>query len=66
MGVIKREVNINLKRCHFCKESQYKVKYLVVGQGTNICDECLALCNEIIEKHKTIEFNAKNKEVEKE
>ena len=37
-------------RCSFCGTSQTKVKRLIAGPGIFICDECVALCNDIIAK----------------
>ncbi|MGE5453891.1 MAG: ATP-dependent Clp protease ATP-binding subunit ClpX [Methylocystaceae bacterium] len=37
-------------RCSFCGKSQDQVKKLVAGPGVYICDECIELCNEIIEE----------------
>jgi ATP-dependent Clp protease ATP-binding subunit ClpX len=34
--------------CSFCRKSQAEVKKLVAGPGVYICDECVALCNDII------------------
>ena len=39
--------------CSFCGKSQEQVRKLVAGPGVYICDECIELCNEIIEE----EFN---------
>src|SRR3569832_536679 len=36
--------------CSFCGKSQKQVKKLIAGPGVYICDECIALCNEIIEE----------------
>ena len=36
-------------RCSFCGKSQENVKKIVAGPGIYICDECVALCNSIIE-----------------
>jgi ATP-dependent Clp protease ATP-binding subunit ClpX len=36
--------------CSFCGKSQREVKKLVAGPGVYICDECIDLCNEIIEE----------------
>ena len=36
-------------RCSFCGKSQNEVTRLVAGPGVNICNECIALCQEIIE-----------------
>lgn len=35
-------------RCSFCGKTQDQVKKLVAGPNVYICDECIALCNEII------------------
>ena len=37
-------------RCSFCGKSQEEVKTLVAGPGVFICDECVQLCQAIIEK----------------
>jgi len=37
-------------RCSFCGKTQEQVKKLVAGPGVYICDECIELCNEIIEE----------------
>ena len=39
-----------LLKCSFCGKSQKQVKKLIAGPGVYICDECIALCNEIIEE----------------
>src|SRR6202047_349766 len=36
--------------CSFCGKSQRQVKKLIAGPGVYICDECIDLCNEIIEE----------------
>ncbi len=35
-------------RCSFCGKSQEQVRRLVAGPGVYICDECIALCDDII------------------
>src|SRR6059036_3210577 len=40
----------NLLKCSFCGKSQKQVKKLIAGPGVYICDECIDLCNEIIEE----------------
>jgi ATP-dependent Clp protease ATP-binding subunit ClpX len=37
-------------RCSFCGKSQDQVRKLIAGQGVYICDECINLCQEIIEE----------------
>src|SRR6201991_4027692 len=39
-----------LLKCSFCGKSQKQVKKLMAGPGVYICDECIDLCNEIIEE----------------
>jgi ATP-dependent Clp protease ATP-binding subunit ClpX len=40
----------DLLKCSFCGKSQKQVKKLIAGPGVYICDECIELCNEIIEE----------------
>ena len=35
-------------RCSFCGKPQDEVRKLVAGPAINICDECVAICNEIL------------------
>lgn len=37
-------------KCSFCSKVQDQVKKLIAGPGVYICDECIELCNEIIEE----------------
>lgn len=39
--------------CSFCKKWQYEVAKVVAGPGVYVCDECVALCNEIINDAKS-------------
>src|SRR5213594_3648045 len=50
----------DLLKCSFCGKSQKQVKKLIAGPGVYICDECIDLCNEIIEDElpKTTELYA--------
>ena len=43
----------DLLKCSFCGKSQNSVKKLIAGPGVYICDECIDLCNEIIEEELT-------------
>ncbi len=43
----------DLLKCSFCGKSQKQVKKLIAGPGVYICDECIDLCNEIIEEELT-------------
>ncbi len=49
-------------KCSFCGKSQEQVRKLVAGPGVYICDECIELCNEIIEEelNEDIEFSVQN------
>ncbi|QNE90037.1 ATP-dependent Clp protease ATP-binding subunit ClpX [Corynebacterium incognita] len=49
----------DLLKCSFCGKSQKQVKKLIAGGGVYICDECIELCNEIIEEEL---LNTKNEE----
>jgi ATP-dependent Clp protease ATP-binding subunit ClpX len=37
-------------KCSFCGKAQEQVKKLIAGPGVYICDECIELCNEIIDE----------------
>ncbi len=39
-------------RCSFCGKGQKEVKKLIAGPGVYICDECIELCNDIIDEEK--------------
>src|SRR5487761_1662398 len=39
-----------LVKCSFCAKTQKQVKKLIAGPGVYICDECIELCNDIIEE----------------
>jgi ATP-dependent Clp protease ATP-binding subunit ClpX len=43
--------------CSFCGKSQRQVKKLIAGPGVYICDECIDLCNEIIDEELTAPAN---------
>ena len=40
----------HIARCSFCGKSETMVRKLIEGPGVFICDECISLCNEIIDK----------------
>ena len=44
--------------CSFCGKSQRQVKKLIAGPGVYICDECIDLCNEIIDEELTAAADA--------
>ncbi|CCQ92257.1 protein unfolding ATPase required for presentation of proteins to proteases [[Clostridium] ultunense Esp] len=52
-------------KCSFCGKSQEQVRKLVAGPGVYICDECIELCNEIIEEELGPGENVDLKEVPK-
>jgi ATP-dependent Clp protease ATP-binding subunit ClpX len=37
-------------KCSFCGKSQEQVRKLIAGPGVYICDECVELCNEILDE----------------
>jgi ATP-dependent Clp protease ATP-binding subunit ClpX len=46
-------------RCSFCGKGQKEVKKLIAGPGVYICDECIELCNDIIDEEKDRETAVK-------
>ena len=42
--------SVDLLKCSFCGKSQKQVKKLIAGPGVYICDECIELCNEIVDE----------------
>ncbi len=40
-------------RCSFCGKPKPKVEQLVAGPGVYICNECVKLCNDIVEDERT-------------
>ena len=52
----------DLLKCSFCGKSQKQVKKLIAGGGVYICDECIELCNEIIEEELGATQDAEKKE----
>jgi ATP-dependent Clp protease ATP-binding subunit ClpX len=55
----------DLLKCSFCGKSQKQVKKLIAGPGVYICDECINLCNEIIEEELTGTTDLKLEELPK-
>ena len=53
--------------CSFCGKSQRQVKKLIAGPGVYICDECIELCNEIIEEelYKNVDENVRLRNIPK-
>ena len=52
-------------KCSFCGKSQEQVRKLVAGPGVYICDECIELCNEIIEEEFSEDSEVELKDVPK-
>ncbi len=52
-------------KCSFCGKTQDQVRKLVAGPGVYICDECIELCNEIIEEEFSDEVEVELKDVPK-
>src|SRR5437867_958655 len=50
MGMARASEGNEQLLCSFCGKSQRQVKKLIAGPGVYICDECIDLCNEIIEE----------------
>ena len=46
----KDDSNVNIARCSFCGKSESMVHRLIEGPGVFICDECISLCNDLIEQ----------------
>lgn len=54
----------DLLKCSFCGKSQKQVMQLIAGPQIYICDECVSLCNEIIEERSAENAEAETEEVE--
>ncbi|WP_066175282.1 ATP-dependent protease ATP-binding subunit ClpX [Bacillus marinisedimentorum] len=52
-------------KCSFCGKTQDQVRKLVAGPGVYICDECIELCNEIVEEELGTEEEIEFKDVPK-
>jgi len=52
-------------KCSFCGKSQKQVRKLIAGPGVYICDECIELCNEIIEEEFSEDIEVELKDVPK-
>ncbi|CAL4323317.1 ATP-dependent Clp protease ATP-binding subunit ClpX [Buchnera aphidicola (Periphyllus testudinaceus)] len=48
----KKKQNNNKLYCSFCKKNQNEVKKIIVGSAAYICDQCINLCNNIINEEK--------------
>src|SRR5437879_7940510 len=49
-----KKYNNVILHCSFCTKSQNEVKKLVAGPSVYVCDECIKLCNKIIEEDRAI------------
>ena len=45
--------NDGVQRCSFCGKSEHEVSRLIAGAGVAICDECVALCVDIIAEERS-------------
>jgi ATP-dependent Clp protease ATP-binding subunit ClpX len=52
-------------KCSFCGKLQEQVKKLVAGPGVYICDECIELCNEIIEEELSDDIDVELRDIPK-
>ncbi len=52
-------------KCSFCGKTQEQVRKLVAGPGVYICDECIELCNEIVEEEFGDDFDFNMEELPK-
>lgn len=52
-------------KCSFCGKTQEQVRKLVAGPGVYICDECIELCNEIIEEELSDDMELELKDIPK-
>jgi ATP-dependent protease Clp ATPase subunit len=41
-------------RCSFCHKGSAEVDKMIAGPGVHICDQCVALCNDILEQEKRV------------
>ncbi|TAN41595.1 MAG: ATP-dependent Clp protease ATP-binding subunit ClpX [Nitrospirae bacterium] len=53
-----RKSNDNVLRCSFCGKGQDDVKKLIAGPSVYICNECVGLCNDIIEEDQHLQAKA--------
>ena len=41
------------RKCSFCQRDESQTEKLIAGPGVYICDECIELCNEILEEERS-------------
>ena len=49
----------NSLKCSFCGKNQKEVKKLIAGPGVYSCDECIDLCNDIVDEERERETSVK-------
>lgn len=59
----KDDSNVNVARCSFCGKSESMVHRLIEGPGVFICDECVSLCNDLIEQSTPIKKPKQSKDM---
>lgn len=52
----------DILKCSFCQKSQRQVRKLITGSGVYICNECVELCNEIIQEELEAQTRGKSEE----
>ena len=63
MSTVEHGATQVLATCSFCKKNNTEVKKLIAGPGVYICDECVALCDEIVATETTAEGAAQQRTV---
>ena len=51
--LVRRRDPSDQSRCSFCGRRESRVERLIAGPGVYICDECIELCNEILEEERS-------------
>ena len=57
---MKRNNSDETLRCSFCNKSQTEVRKLIAGPTVFICDECVRVCNDIIDDEQVVESDLKS------
>jgi ATP-dependent Clp protease ATP-binding subunit ClpX len=57
---LKRNTGEESLRCSFCNKSQNDVRKLIAGPTVFICDECVRVCNDIIDDDQVVETDVKS------
>lgn len=61
MSTVDRDAPKIIASCSFCKKNNTDVKKLIAGPGVYICDECVALCDQIVAAETTPEEAAQRR-----